>query len=327
MFDVSAALESVRDDELSIVIQGPLFLGQVEGAERCVESVLAMAPGAEVILSTWETEDVSPFRGRVIVVQSPDPGAFATRGRPYNLNRLLRSTQAGLDRASRPWCLKLRTDLALIDRRILRAAPARSGGRFARPLAMTNIYVRDPEKFTLLFHFSDIAQFGLTTDLRALWDGPLFSAAEVLDLSGTHAVTWDGMRLFPEQALTLRWLQSQGLDAALRHPAEVTRKSLSLWADVLARDVRLVDWRASGIRFPDRFAGDASVPNTLLSEEKAAGLGSGGLRYYRARGNSFVTRTLLSGRLAHTLAWTRARFPMVNRFLRWFWASYHGMTR
>ena len=324
---MAADLESVRDDDLSIVIQGPLFPGQVEGAERCIESVLAVAPNAEIILSTWDTEDVRPFHGRVIVAQSPDPGAFATRGRPYNLNRLLRSTQAGLDRASRPWCLKLRTDLALIDRRFLRAAPARLGGRFARPLAMTNIFVRDPVKFTLLFHFSDIAQFGLTSDMRALWDGPLFSAAEVLDLSGTHDVSWDGILLFPEQALTLRWLRSQGLDIALRHPAEVTRKSLSLWADVLAHDVRLVDWRASGIRFPERFAGDPSVPNTLLSEEKATNIGSIGFRYSRALGNSFLTRFLLSGRLAQSLAWMRTRFPLINRFLRWLWSSYHGMTR
>jgi hypothetical protein len=322
---VFAALEQVRDDELSIVIQGPLFPGQVEGAERCVESVLAVAPDAEVILSTWETEDVRPFHGRVILVQSPDPGAFATRGRPYNLNRLLRSTQAGLNRASRPWCLKLRTDLALTDRRILRAAPARPRSRFARPLAMTNIFVRDPEKFTLLFHFSDIAQFGLTADLRVLWDGPLFSAAEVVDLSGTHAVTWDGIRLFPEQALTLRWLRSQGVDVNLRHPAAVTPRSLSLWADVLARDVQLVDWAASGIRFPERFASDPSVPNTLLSEDKAANLGVRRFRYSRVLGNSFLTRTLLSGRLAHILAWMRARFPMVNRFLRWLWSSYHGL--
>jgi hypothetical protein len=285
-------------------------------------------PGAEVIVSTWAGEDASAIAPPVLVEKSADPGSFVLAdGFPINLNRLQRSTLAGLRRASRRYCLKLRSDLALEDRRFLVVAPARPGGHFEQPMTMTNLYLRDPEKFALLFHVSDIAQFGRTSDLRAFWDGPLFQEDEILFPAETPGEARSRLRLFPEQATTLRWLARSGVEVRLDHPAQIDRPLLALWARVLLENVHLVDWRKSGIVFPERFATDPSSFATLLTEEKFAALPSRGFDFGKARFNAFILDRLLHGGLASFVARLRARFPLVNRALRRVWAFYHGMSR
>lgn len=321
-------LEAVADSDLSVVIQGPLLLDRAEGVRRCLDSVRSVLPAAEVIVSTWEGEDASAIASSALVVQSPDPGGFVLAdGYPINLNRLQRSTLAGLRRASRACCLKLRSDLALEDRRFLVLAPARAGCLFERPMTMSNLYLRDPEKFPLLFHVSDIAQFGRTSDLLSFWDGPLFGEDELLFPPEAPGGARERLRLFPEQAATLRWLARNGVDVRLAQPAQIDRPLLARWARVLSENIHLVDWRKSGILFPERFATDPSSFATLLTEEKFASLSSRGFDYRKARFNAFILDRLLHGGLARSVARLRARFPLVNRALRRVWAFYHGLSR
>jgi len=320
--------EAIEDRDISVVVQGPLLLDRVEGVRRCLDSVGSFLPGAEVIVSTWEGEDVSAIAPPVLVESSPDPGGFVMAdGYTINLNRLQRSTLAGLRRASRTYCLKLRSDLALADRRFLVAARARAGSLLERPMTMTNLYLRDPEKFPLLFHVSDIAQFGLTRDLLSFWDGELFSEDELLFPPEAPGGKRARLRLFPEQAATLRWLARNGVDVRIGEPAQVDRRLLALWARVLAQNVHLVDWRKSGIVFPERFATDPSSFATLLTEEKFASLSSRGFDYRKARFNAIILDRLLHGGVANFVARLRARFPFVNRALRRVWAFYHGLSR
>lgn len=324
----AADVEAVADGDLSVVIQGPLLLDRVEGVRRCLDSVRSVLPAAEVIVSTWDGEDATGIAPPVLVEKSPDPGGFVLAdGYPINLNRLQRSTLAGLRRASRRYCLKLRSDLALADRRLLVVAPARPGSLFERPMTMSNLYLRDPEKFPLLFHVSDIAQFGLTRDLLSFWDGDLFTEDELLFPSEAPGGKRARLKLFPEQAVTLRWLARNGVDVRLAHPAQIDRPLLGLWARVLTENIHLVDWRRSGILFPERFATDPSSFATLLSEEKAASLAARGFSYRKARFNAFLLSNLLDGRLASWVAALRARSPLANRALRRLWAAYHGLTR
>jgi hypothetical protein len=316
--------EAIADGDISVVIQGPLLSGHMEGAARCLDSVRSVLPGAEVIVSTWEGEDTGAIAPGIRVVRSPDPGAFAVRGEPpYNLNRLQVSTGAGLQIASRRYCLKLRTDLALTDRRLLVSAAPRAGCLFERPMTMSNLYIRDPEKFPLLFHFSDIAQFGLTRDLQAFWSGGPFAAGEVLFPPERPGSEYIRARIYPEQAVTLRWLQRCGVPIALRHAADMDRALLATWARVLACNVHIVDWRESGIVFPERFSSNPGSDTTVLSAQKAAALSACGFSYPRARFHAFVLTGLLHGRLTAL----RLRFPLLNRALRWLWSAYHGLSR
>ena len=87
-----------------------------------------------------------------------------------------------------------------------------------------------PREVPLLFHVSDIAQFGRTSDLLSFWDGPLFGEDELLFPAEAPGRARGRLRLFPEQAATLRWLARNGVDVHLDQPAQIDRPLLSLWA-------------------------------------------------------------------------------------------------
>jgi len=182
--------------DISVVVQGPIT-GRPDDpvAKRLtyqtLESVHRHLPGCEIIVSTWRgsnTHDLPPFHR---LVESDDPGGWpcdlppgtvVTSSAPrllYNANRQIVSSLAGLQAATRPYAMKLRSDMVLTgtgfidwfgryrarcpERRILRE----------RVLACT-IYSRNPrKKYNYPFHPSDWFHFGLREDVLNLWDIPL----------------------------------------------------------------------------------------------------------------------------------------------------------
>jgi hypothetical protein len=321
------ATEEVDDRDISVVVQGPLWPDREEGIQRCLASIRRQLPAAEIIVSTWHGEDSGAARGIATIVESADPGCFwETPERPYNLNRLQQSTVAGLRRASRPCTLKFRADLMLTDRRFLRLARPRANSFFQRPVTLSNLYIRNPERFPLLFHVSDTVQFGLTTDLLSYWEGPTYTADEVMLPPGRSRRLRSRIRLFPEQAATLRWLAKHGVAPNLSSPSAIDRDMLKVWGQILSRNFRVVDWRDTGICFPQRFVADPSVIATLLDAETAAGLDQREFSYRRASANRYFGLTyLVHGRLGPAVSVLNARYPLAYRKLRAAWIAYQKL--
>lgn len=316
--------EEIDDREISVVVQGPLWPERNEGIVRCLESIRRHLPRAEIIVSTWHGEDSSAADGIAIIVESADPGCFwETPDRPYNLNRLQVSTVAGLRRASRRYALKFRADLALRDRRFLRLARPRPNSLFQRPVTLSNLYIRHPERFPLLFHVSDTAQFGLTADLLSYWEGPLHTPDDVLLVGSGRRALRSRVLLVPEQAMTLRWLGRHGLASTLQCASTFDRASLRTWGEVLSRNFHVVDWQSCGIAFPQRFATDPSVIATLLDAETAARLDKQEFSYRRAYFSQFLSLTyLVHGKLGPTVSMIQCRFPQLYARLRKLWILY-----
>lgn len=102
---------TVKSSDVSVVLQGPVRFETPES----VESVRRLLPEAELILSTWEDEDVSSL-GSIRVLRSEKPSAPIQHDRrsvPNNLNRLIRSTKKGVAAVTRPYVLKMRSDMVL----------------------------------------------------------------------------------------------------------------------------------------------------------------------------------------------------------------------
>jgi hypothetical protein len=158
-------MDKIDSSNISVIVQGPLLRGRPEGIERCLGSIRRVLPLAEVIVSTWESEQVEGLDAEKIIL-SQDPGCFVDhRGMGYNLNRQLVSTLAGMRVATRPFALKFRADLALLDDSMCVIHSASNETLFRSPLTVTNLFIRHPERYPLTYHMTDIAQFGRIDDL------------------------------------------------------------------------------------------------------------------------------------------------------------------
>ncbi len=167
----------INSKDISVIVQGKI--NSVE-TPQCLNSIRKYLPEAEIILSTWEEDDVSGLDYDVLV-KSPDPGTAVMpikRKLFYNnLNRQLLSTQEGLKKANRKYALKLRSDLILTGDKFLEyfdKFPARTNNYnlFRHKVLADVFYTRFcirckklKNNIPVPFHVSDWWLFGLREDL------------------------------------------------------------------------------------------------------------------------------------------------------------------
>lgn len=258
----------IQPSDISVVIQGPTLL-DLEAPEspfyKCIESIRRVLPGAEIIVSTWKGQSCDQLLVDKVIFND-DPGTISTAtGQSWNFNRMVASTRNGLAKATRLYSLKFRADLSLTDCKIFITPPnndvpesLRHYKIFKHPITTTNIYIRNPaSRAPLLFHVSDIVQFGLTEDLRELWNRDfVFRKNLATDISYQSAVSflgYTGLKMVPEQALTTGWLNAKGYQIDIPFPGFVSKKYCELSELILSCNFHVVDWSKSGISFPRRF--------------------------------------------------------------------------
>lgn len=166
----------VTCNNISVIVQGPIH-PQESLTKRVLESVRTHLPNAELILSTWKGSDVSGLDCDVLLLND-DPGAINGNN---NVNRQIVSTRNGLQKASRHYAVKLRTDTLLTSTGFLEVFDRDTERRedfkvFQHKVVIPTLYTRNPfrvsvySRNTYFFHPSDIFQFGLTADLILLWN-------------------------------------------------------------------------------------------------------------------------------------------------------------
>lgn len=110
----------INSEEISVVVQGAIDKNETE---KCLNSIRKWLPNAEIILSTWEKSNISNLNGLYdIAIFNTDPGAvyFEKTKTYHNINRQIISTKAGLEKVSRKYTLKLRSDLVLTSDNFLK---------------------------------------------------------------------------------------------------------------------------------------------------------------------------------------------------------------
>ncbi len=167
---------TVHPRDVSVVVQGPM----APETPTVLASVRELLPEAELVFSTWvgastEGTDVD------VLLHNVDPGSTAYwpgNDRKINTNRMIRSTRAGVEAATRPWVLKLRQDTPVVSTAFLEWAdhPARRGDDlrvFEQRVLTTSIATRGATLMPdFLFHPSDCVHFGRAEDVRRLWSAP-----------------------------------------------------------------------------------------------------------------------------------------------------------
>lgn len=239
----------VTPNEISVIVQGPIRPGITDEVLRSVRNAL---PGGEIILSTWQGSDVSGLDFDVLIL-SEDPGAVVqdTLGElPNNINRQIVSSRCGLEKASRPYALKLRTDILLRSAKFL--AEFGKWDEQSPPLHVKNrmlvcsYFTRNPRVFPLPFHPSDWVLFGHTEDVRRYFSPPLEDAAEI-QWFRTHPRRHTGFyttllsRYVPEQYFCLHFLK-QFEPLQFEYFNHATRENVLQTERVLSGDFVVLDY-------------------------------------------------------------------------------------
>jgi hypothetical protein len=270
-------LVAVDSRKISVVIQGPLYrnLSSERNIFVCIASIRKHLPRAEIIVSTWRHEDTSDVNADQLVM-SDDPGAFVDdAGNQININRMLQSTLCGIQSASRPYVMKMRADHNLTSAALaVIGLPDDSGPGetqlFDTPITTTTLYIRDPERLPMLFHISDLVQFGTRDAMLAMWEQPLFERDALFNDRPSrnpfgNFIGYTSARMVSEQALMLGVMRRKGIEARLARPCEVRLSNLKLWDNVLRRNFRVLNHSEAGIDFPERFLISRRVLTTLYT--------------------------------------------------------------
>jgi hypothetical protein len=253
----------VATSDISVVVQGavagPSKDGKAYPTRDCLASIRRRLPGAEIVLSTWQGSDVSGLDYDRLVL-SDDPGAVEfveVPGVRNNVNRQIVTTLAGLRLATRPYALKIRTDMLVTGTGFLDVFgrfPARSDWSFFRQkVVASTIFARVPAGIPAWpYHPGDWFFFGETPDLLDLWDLPLQPEPETTrwyvdkprpprDDFPLSMHRWE-----PEQYIWLSFL-GKHTDPPCEHRWDVSRQAVLGSERSIASNLILISPRRAGL--------------------------------------------------------------------------------
>jgi hypothetical protein len=250
-------------------------------------------PRAEIIVSTWRDEDIWAVQADQIIV-SDDPGYFLDdAGNQINTNRMLQSTLLGIQVATRPYVMKLRADHNLTSAALAVIGQLEPQGPdepklFETPITLTTLYIRNPLRVPMLFHISDLVQFGTRDAMLALWEQPQFKREDVFNSRPSrnpfgNFSGYSSASMVVEQCLMLGAMRRQGIEVRLTHPCQVRSSNLQLWDAILSCNFRVIDHCKAGVDFPERFLKNTPSLKTLYTASDIEQLLRLGPRGYRLR--------------------------------------------
>ena len=180
-------MNCVNIEDISFVVQGPIIS---DFTKKVCESIRALAPNAEIVLSTWEGSALEDLEYD-IVVENKDPGCFklilpevmdnGSDEYVMNVNRQIISTINGLKRATKKYACKLRSDLQLKNLSFIEYykkydAPIKYPYNKYINHRVVTLPAANPERcIPCPFYLCDWFFFGLREDLINIWDIPLVS--------------------------------------------------------------------------------------------------------------------------------------------------------
>lgn len=242
--------EKISSKDISIIVQGGIEKNITAEVLRTIRNVF---PNSQVILSTWETSDVSGLDFDEVVF-SADVGksyfsVYRASGGGNNVNRQIASSKAGVELATRKYILKTRTDIVFKNANFLNVYQKymESGVIWQKGrIAINNFYTRNPRMFPLSYHPSDWITFGYAEDIKNYYNIPL------LDHNFVPKVAYT---LCPEAYIFTEYLAKRGLDLAKYNSIIKTEELLAKCFVVIDIDkFEIVFTKYDPNRFHDRFS-------------------------------------------------------------------------
>lgn len=237
-------------DDLTFVMQGPI----VENVtRRCLGSIRRLFPESSIVLSTWSGSEIEGLDFDTCVL-SDDPGAIFYSNSPdsklNNVNRQIISTRSGLGAVNTLYSFKIRTDFEISNRDFLIYIemfnkPDGLYKVFEQRVLSCCFFSRDPRgAMPYPFHPSDLAFFGLTSDLKRFFDVPLMTEAEAYWVADKGLLL---NRYVPEQHLFINFLKAQGKSIICEHFYDATEKNISDTERYFAENFTMLEFEQFGL--------------------------------------------------------------------------------
>jgi hypothetical protein len=254
----------IEDEDISIVVQGPILKRSIYNitdnlTEMNCLRLKKLFPKSELILSTWEGEDV---KGIVCdkVIFSKDPGAtwfeYGNDKLLNNCNRLIVSTLNGIRSSTRKYVLKVRSDLFLVSNAFLKYFNKfdlyNKESKFVKSriiaFSLNTLYGHRNKLFTMYrpYHISDWAYFGYREDLLNLYDIDLTKEPEFSQWFLTRCKPFfdiEPKRLWkmpPEQYITYSFLKKH-VPIHLEHTVDTSQDNIALSQKLLVNNFLILD--------------------------------------------------------------------------------------
>lgn len=173
---MNVKLRSVNQDNLSIIIQGPIIEGLTL---KAVQETRNNFPFSEIVLSTYLDSNVADLVQYVdIIVTIEDPGLdnsnLSKANLEFNSNslRMIMSSLNGVNHASRDFIIRLRSDTYISNNKIMEFYNKHntSGTEFGSRILVAKIH---DEKYIHPSYIGDWVQMGQQADIKKLYSSAM----------------------------------------------------------------------------------------------------------------------------------------------------------
>lgn len=254
-----------KNTEITVILQGPI-VPQI--TSNAIEAAKRVLPGAFIFVSTWKNENLSDISCDKIIANTPPPSIIVHNNCINNTNRLIFGTQQALSDVRTKYTLKLRTDIILQDSSFLQYWDVYNQRKKQFQVfrhRVLNYYLFAPQfnyrqgmKIPTLFHPSDWMFFGLTSDIKRLFNIPLqpdpsYSLWWAQNVKPTQQIDcWPEavFRYAPEQYLFYQAIHKRFPSITFNSYLDITRKKEELSRFIMVNNFVILDYRQWHIKLP-----------------------------------------------------------------------------
>lgn len=245
----------IKHEDISVVVQGAIdpILTKLN-----LLSIRKFLPKSQIILSTWNGSNLDGLDFDKYVL-SNDPGGFSHNYsdgiKINNVNRLIISSLNGIKAAKSRYVFKIRSDFLLKGNSFLNFFNSfdvvePNFSIFKHKILACSYFTRNPTKSNLAYHPSDMAFFGLKSDLLDLFNISLMKESDEFFFQNKDM--WE-RRYAPEQFIFISFLTNKDRKVLCNNSIKVTKHQIIETERYLASNFILLDWRQFNLKPPKKF--------------------------------------------------------------------------
>lgn len=260
----------IRDNDISIVVQGPIIKDGENSTYNVLKSIKHHFPNSELILSSWVGEDASGLEYDKIVLSELPPSIILYEGIQCNINRQIVSTIEGIKAASKKYLIKTRTNTLFVNNHLLSIFNEIPTNSILENYIFTiDLFSRDPYKsFTksfndgFLHHPSDIFLMGIKKDISDLFSCPLATRKIMINKKGLGI-------LAPEQYLWMSLLiHKKRLKNYKNNLVKYNPVSCYNSEKLIFKNFKIFNFKTLGLKLEDRLINGWMAESIIKEEEQ-----------------------------------------------------------